>query len=518
MQNGGPVPELAKDVMKNAPIEIEIKLNASPAMLAALESHPCLAGSGRSGRFITTYFDTSDRLLEQAGISLRIRSRPGKREQTAKVMSLPCGTVHREEWTTSLTGKMPQIETFPAPIRERLCRILGHNDVRPTSISRITRLTRHIQAGDSSVEVDFDTGTLAAGDQTEQVCELELELVKGRLRDLLRLALDLPLGPDLQWSVVSKSKRCAWRTCANGHMERAAQEPILSEAMNVTEGFHAIGWNCLYQLLANYPLVVASGHHEAIHQCRIAIRRMRVAFDLFGQCLPERERHRLKAGIKAVGGVLGKARDLHVLHLRLMEHAEDAGAQAVLAVIDKAQGEAVQEAARVLASTSFQRLLFELALSIETGNPGNREGDLPLGPFATQCLSRKRHQLVFEDRRIDALGRRKIHRLRIRAKDMRYSACFFRSLWPKSAEKSGKKPFISCLERLQDKLGKLHDHAITSDRFGLFADNPDPIATAQMAAELKRLLSLQNSNCEKLIRQADEALADVRGAARWWLA
>lgn len=519
MQDGGPVPELAKDIMKNAPTEIEIKLNATPAMLAALQGHPRLAGSDKSARFITTYFDTQDRLLEQAGISLRIRSRPGKREQTIKAMSLPCGTVHREEWTTSLTGKMPQIGTFPAPIRERICRVLGGQDVRPTSISRIKRVTRYIEAGDSTIEAAFDTGTLAAGHQAEQVCELELELVEGRLEDLLRLALDLPLGPDLQWSVVSKSKRCAWQACASDHMERAAQEPILSKAMNVAAGFRSIGWNCLYQLLANYPRVIASGHHEAIHQCRVAIRRMRVAFDLFGHSLPESERPRLKAGVKAVGGILGKARDLQVLHQRLMEH--DSGNTINIAInvaINRAQDEAVQEAGRALASASFQRLLFELALSIEAGNPDDRDGDLPLRAFAAHSLSRKRHALVSEDRRITALDKREIHRLRIQAKDLRYSSSFFRSLWPGFRKKPGKKDLISRLERLQDKLGKLHDLTIPLDRFAIFAQNSDPIAAAQMAAELKRWLSLQDANCEKLMRQADDALGDVREAGQWWQA
>ena len=171
--------------MKNVPVEIEIKLCATPAMLANLQSHPRLTGKGRNAHFTSTYFDSKDRLLEQAGVSLRIRSGSGKSEQTAKAMSLPCGTVHREEWTTPLTGKLPQIECFPDPIRARLHHILGLEAIAPTSISQIKRLRRSVVAGDSVLEADFDTGTLRAGDQVETLCELELELIEGRLRDLL---------------------------------------------------------------------------------------------------------------------------------------------------------------------------------------------------------------------------------------------------------------------------------------------------------------------------------------------
>ncbi|WJT00604.1 CHAD domain-containing protein [Novosphingobium humi] len=500
--------------MKNAPVEIEIKLCATPAMLADLQSHPRLAGKGRSAQFISTYFDTKDRLLEQAGVSLRIRSASGKNEQTAKAMSLPCGTVHREEWTTPLTGNLPQIERFPDPIRARLHHILGLATIAPTSISQIKRLRRSVTAGDSVLEADFDTGTLRAGDQVETVCELELELVEGRLPDLLLLALDLPLGPDLQWSVVSKSKRCAWRSAAADHLARAAQPPVLSKAMNVAAGFRAIGWNCLYQLLANYPLVIATGHPEAVHQCRIAIRRMRIAFRIFRPCLPEAQRPRLKAGIKAAGRILGRARDLHVLQQRLRDADGFAGSQAVLAAVERALAQATHQAGDMLASSAFQRLLFETAHAIEVGHGPDQTGDGPLRPFAADILSQRHAPLLDADPRLDRLSRREIHRLRIQAKELRYSCAFFRSLWPRS----GGKTFTSRLEELQDRLGRLHDLAVASRAADLLSPESDPILAAQIAADLECMLRADGVNRKKLLRQAEDALTDWRKARRWWMA
>lgn len=499
--------------MKNAPVEIEIKLCATPAMLAELQSHPRLTGKERNAHFTSTYFDSKDRLLEQAGISLRIRSGSCKSEQTAKAMSLPCGTVHREEWTTPLSGKLPQIERFPDPIRARLNHILGLEAIAPTSISQIKRLRRSVATGDSVLEADFDTGTLRAGDQVETVCELELELIEGRLRDLLLLALDLPLGPDLQWSVVSKSKRCAWRRAAADHMERAAQAPVLSKAMNVGAGFRAIGWNCLYQLLANYPLVIATDHPEAVHQCRIAIRRMRIAFEIFSPCLPERQRPRLNAGIKAAGRILGRARDLHVLHLRLKDAADDAGSRSVLGAIERALAQATQQAGDMLASTAFQRLLFEAAHAVEVGHAQDPTGDGPLRPFAAEILSRSRRRLLSADQRLDTMSKRDTHRLRIHAKELRYACAFFRSLWPRS----GGNNFSARLELVQDRLGKLHDLMVASKAAALLGPESDPISSAQIAAELEYMLSGDGRNRKKLLRDAEEALADWRDARRSWI-
>jgi CHAD domain-containing protein len=60
------------------------------------------------------------------------------------------------------------------------------------------------------------------------------------------------------------------------------------------------------------------------------------------------------------------------------------------------------------------------------------------------------------ERRIDALDEEALHELRIRAKKMRYSAEFFRSLFRDKAAKA----YLSELTDVQDCLGTLNDGAV----------------------------------------------------------
>jgi CHAD domain-containing protein len=55
------------------------------------------------------------------------------------------------------------------------------------------------------------------------------------------------------------------------------------------------------------------GNAEALHQARVALRRLRSAYSLFKRLLPGAEPQRLKDELRWLAGVLGEARNLDVL-------------------------------------------------------------------------------------------------------------------------------------------------------------------------------------------------------------
>lgn len=506
------------------PVEIEVKLSASPAMLEKLQRHRLLVGESRKSALVTTYFDTRDVRLRRAGAALRIRDDGTSREQTLKLVLSHGTIVRRQEWNAQAQGALPQPAGFPEKARSALIRLLEDEPLEPVGITRIQRTTRRLQYGGSVIEIAFDAGSIEAGMRTEPVCELELELVEGNLADIIALALALPLGADLRWSVRSKAERCQ-ALAYNLPFAAAHARPVkLVPAMDAAQGFQAIAWNCLEQLLANYPLVIASGDPEALHQGRVAIRRLRAARSLFGDIARDKAAPVLFAELKAAASALGPARDLHVLVERIAASAQDSDddVSELLAHLSAQRDKALASAQALLATEPFQRLLFELATWIEAGEWLQRKaetgGDQPLLPFAAHVLSRRQRKLRRVGDRMVDLSAGDRHRLRIQAKKLRYAAAFFATLFSDKTAAKHQAVFAKALERLQDSLGELNDMAVaTAGRDELFA-SVDVITAAGLAGQLEGLLAADEKSRRRLLRTAEKALAKIVDSPRWWQA
>jgi triphosphatase len=477
--------------------ETEIKLLASPAMLARLQAAGPLAGPVTTTDLRTTYFDCPDRRLAQAGLSLRLRRQDGASEQTAKTRGQAGGAVRRGEWSVPVEGDRPRLDAFPPRIRARLGQALAGAEPVPVAETRITRATRRLHHDQSLIELAFDSGHIAAGDRRETVCEVELERVRGQLRDLLALALTLPLGPDLRWSVLGKGDR--GDNLARGTPPAAVQaRPVaLPPDADLERAFHSVAWNCLDHLLANYPLVLATGDAEAVHQCRVAMRRLLAAWKTFGAHVADDRLPVLRAGIKAVARTLGRARDLHVLQQRC---ATMAGNATVLAAIAQRQAEATGTAQAALASASFQTLLFEIAWWIEAGPWRDRAAvRQPLEPFARRLLAKALRKLHPGRKPLSAMSPEALHRLRKRGKQVRYAMRFFDDLWDDRGGKRAK--VLDALGDLQDHLGEVHDRDAAGEVF---------TGPAETQVRFGQMLRHDRTSRKQHLRAARKALRKIR--------
>ena len=505
------------------PVETEIKLIASPAMLEQLRAHPKLAGADQSVSLVTTYFDTTSGRLRRGGAALRIRDGAKGREQTLKLVSPGGSSVRRGEWNVAATSDLPEPCGFPVKARTALVRLLDGAPLEPVATTRIVRTTRRLHYGGSAIEIAFDLGTIQVGGRKTGVCELEMELVEGQFADIAALALQLPLGPELSWSVSSKAERCHALAFDLPPAAAHARPVKLSPGMNVAKGFQAIAWNCLDQLLANYPQVIASGDPESLHQSRVAIRRLRAACSLFGDVVDDEAAPVLRAELKAVAKGLGPARDLQAL-LGQIASAARSGNHApgeLQAHLGARRDAAMQSAQALLAAGPFQRLLFELAGWIENGEwlarNGETGGDQPLVPFAARVLSRRRRKL----RRHDSLANMPDttrHRLRIDAKKLRYAGEFFTSLFRDKASVKHRQAFAKTLERLQDSLGELNDLAVASSGRKALFEGLEPITAARLAAQFGGLLDVRVKSHRKLLKAAQRSVTKVADAPTWWKA
>lgn len=511
------------------PVEIEIKLAASPAMLDALRDHPLLTGAATTEVLATTYFDTATRALAKAGASLRIRRRANGCEQTLKLAMRRKHHIQRGEWNQPLAEGTctPTAAAFPRQAREALSAIIGKAPLVPYAQVAVTRETRQVRFGESLIEIAFDVGTISGGapDRSVLVAEIELELVHGHLADLLALALELPLGPGLHWSIATKAQRA--QALAQGAKLCAVNSTPspLAPGMTVARGFQAIGWACLCHLLGNYPLVIERGDAEALHQSRVAIRRLRAGFALFarGVLVGDATAKVLRDGLRTAATAMGPARDIHVLRQRLQAQGAaiaDAAGQHLLAQLATEEAMASDAARAMLAGEVFQRLLLRLALWLEAGEwlENGPTANEPLNIFAAQVLDHQRKRVKGMRKRLAGMSDEALHDLRIDVKKLRYAVGFF---GPLGSGSKAARDHERALGAVQDALGDVHDAAVAQTVFGW--GGPTELFTALPLAEaqdlrlrLSEALAHTASQRPVLIAEARRSLAAEREAAGWW--
>ncbi|MCH4143534.1 CHAD domain-containing protein [Acetobacter peroxydans] len=501
--------------------EAKIKLLASPARLESLRSHALLSGDERIAQVSTTYFDTPDNRLQSAGASLRLRFSGSHREQTFKCSPTGSSCIERTEWTVPATGDRPDLMLFSASQRGVIAALLAGGEfsaVATTSVERRTRLVRH---GRSLVEAAFDVGLIEASGRTETISELELELGEGDAVDCLRLALALRPGPDLRWSIEAKTQRCL--ALATGHPPQTARaRPVaVSRDQDIPAAFQEICWSCLEQVLGNYALVAERHDNEAVHQCRVAFRRLRAALALFGKVIDRVGATDFRARFRQAADALGPARDLHVLLERISAHDAPAGScespigTRLASELTRRRDAEVIAAGTRLRGEDFQSLLFDLAIWVESRRAasdmvGQAAPDrLPV--FAASLLKRCRHKLHHTGRHLRAMSDHDLHRLRLTVKKLRYSVGFFAALAATPEDRLSAMKHEKLLGKLQDTLGALHDLATASAGPPWLSD-----CEPELIAELARRLASANRSRHRLLHRAQRRLEHERKIPHWW--
>jgi inorganic triphosphatase YgiF len=433
--------------------EVELKFDLAPGDVERLRACPALAdGPPRIAHYETRYFDTRDDLLRGAGFSLRIRRADGRYTQTVKrKRASRAGLFVRQEWDRPVAGfALDQGALKSTPLK----RLLGK--VKPKALaSRVrTRFRRSswlIERRGSRIEVVLDEGVVVSGKAEAPLCEVELELIEGKPRALFELAGEIGAAVPLRLGVLSKQERGL--ALAEGRLGRAARaEPIaLAAPLTEADAFRAVAHACLHHYRLNEIVLLGSADPDALHQARIALRRLRSALSLFRPTVRGKDLHALRDELGWLAGQFGDARNLDVL---LAGEPALAGNAALLRKRDKAY----DRVAAALRADRALRLLLRLPWWIESGPWRFRDragGDASV--LASGQLERQWRKVRREASHMGAADADQRHRLRLDVKKLRYSAEFFAGLYGKRAKAAGRDRFIAALKDLQDRLGDLGD-------------------------------------------------------------
>ena len=94
--------------------------------------------------------------------------------------------------------------------------------------------------------------------------------------------------------------------------------------MTAGESLRLIMLNSFSHLTANDDCARLNLHIEGVHQCRIALRRLRSAFKIYRPLLRRKRIEPIEEEVRWLGKILGAARDLDVLQTELLEPAIEA--------------------------------------------------------------------------------------------------------------------------------------------------------------------------------------------------
>jgi CHAD domain-containing protein len=269
------------------------------------------------------YYDTDDLRLIRAGITLR-RRRGG--DDAGWHLKLPVGTDTRREIRLPLGRARRQV---PGELAE-LVRVHTRGEpLRP--VARVTtnrqRLILLDGAGESLAEVAADDVSAEALGGTAAMSrwhEVEVELTGGD-RQLLKAADELLRRDGLR--PAGRSAKLE-RALADRLPEPAHQAPLTSSSR---AGQVVLAYLRAYAgRLKSLDPMVRRDEPDAVHQMRVATRRLRSTLRSFGKIIRRDRTQRLAGELKWLGTVLGEARDAEVLAGHLLERLHDAPAELVI--------------------------------------------------------------------------------------------------------------------------------------------------------------------------------------------
>ena len=494
------------------------------AALTHLGAHPLRARG--VARLHSLYVDTAAMTLARHRVALRLRQHGNRWEATAKWAGRIDGTVHeRPELTVALPGR-PEIpfQLPQGPLHIHLAALVAGRPLTPILITEIQRRRFDVLAPEGSngeeslAELALDRVRLRGpkGHAADTAyCEVEIERLRGGRQDVAELARLLQREFSLTPSIDSKFLR-GLKLLYGAHIPMTGESAVLG-GDTVEHAARSIVAQHLRRLREQDPGTRIGEDPEALHDMRVATRRLRAAVRIFDAGLPARLRDELRDELRWLGQILGDVRDFDVQ----LEHLEAFAAQAPATVrtgLGRFRGyletERSRRRAAMLDGLDSERY-FRLLVRMEDFVSGQVRAERtaaarqPLAIVGRGAIKKAFRGLI---KRGDAIGAaptpEDLHVLRIRAKRLRY---LFEFLIQVIGEEG--RSFVKRLTRLQDLLGTYHDAVVAADHVRLYAGRPGVHLDATQRRALEALSARQRrlaDDMRKRFRRAWDRFSNPR--------
>jgi CHAD domain-containing protein len=240
-----------------------------------------------------------------------------------------------------------------------------------------------------------------------------------------------------------------------------AAPSTVTAGMTVAEGFRSIAAACIAHLKANEAALTQKRDPEALHQSRVAIRRLRACLSIFDPVLRRRPVVTARRRLKQAFETFGHCRDLDVFLANRTETDVTPPAD-----LTAARNAAYDGATELVRADDYQWMIADMAAAIDEdrwlkrGRKGSALQAAPLIGFARGRLDECLALVARRGRKFDRLDPAARHRLRIAVKKLRYAVDFFAVLFGGKTRRKPCKQFLAATEELQERLGALNDLAV----------------------------------------------------------
>lgn len=463
---------MGADALAEGSKEIELKLEFDPGDIDRILAHPVfVTTSPEKQSLISIYYDTDDGALRRAGVYLRVRDNGTRYVQTIKATKSDAELLERHEWEREVPGREPDLDAAKGTALAPLLTPAVRETLQPLFVSRIRRTIHRVEQNDSEIEIAIDEGEIVSSSRQCAISEIELELKRGETASLFFLARALAATVPIRLAVKTKAER-GFELLEEGDKTVEKAAPVgVPPALSTADAFRVIASNCLRQIIVNEP-AMCSGRAEALHQMRIGLRRLRAAISLFTDIVADTELDRIKAELEWITKELGPARDLDVFAVEVLEPLQEAYPEdGEMTELHRKYGErramAYIQASVSVRSDRFRVAVLDLAEWAEIGpwtrDPSHEREALrarPVSEHARKELRRLRKRIRDRGADLDELSVAQLHKLRIRAKRLRYATEFFAATFPGAKAAKRREKSLKALKDLQESLGSLNDLAM----------------------------------------------------------
>ena len=200
---------------------------------------------------------------------------------------------------------------------------------------------------------------------------------------------------------------------------------------------------------------------EAVHELRVAIRRVRADLRIFAKAFDPNWLNATKQQLRELARVVGEARDLDVIFGRLVQlvaalpESDQRDAETLLSQLRRDRGAALQRVLAALRARDHAAAIEDLAM-IGARRPLAADADDVAIDDLVAATRRQWRRLRKSVRSAEALpSAENLHAVRVRAKTLRYSLETLEPVLDKSARRHAKS-----LVALQNHLGEMQDAVV----------------------------------------------------------
>jgi CHAD domain-containing protein len=464
---------------------------------------PFTLGDYETRQVEDSYYDAG-RALFGAGYACRYRQSEKGGRIELKSLAPAAGHLHQRSELHALADQPTHPSAWPdSPARALALEIVGDRELQHLFTIRQTRSVAPLLAeGAAIAQVSLDEVEWLVGETRGTGWEFEIELSEDvDLSDLNRLLVDeWGLRPETS----SKFERGLRLAPADDEAPPAAPDdgpsPTQITAKGIRFALDEPATALLQHIIAvqadrlheQYHGVIAGEDVEAVHDARVAARRMRSALSAFEPWLPQRIDDELRRQLRGLGRTLGPVRDLDVSLIYVHRHAQAVAPAAEAPLrrhLEKERDRARKTMLAYYKGKDYKRLqatLHEFARM-------KLRSKVRLGHILPELMRTAIAEIRLYEATLQAdTPDEHFHALRIVIKRLRYLLEFTRYVTEPAST-----PLIDFVTSLQDHLGDAHDAYVSCNlAFSLLRDPGAALAEGERAGLLAYGLALGRNSRE----------------------